>query len=268
MQSFLTKLLIWTTTALCIHTLALAQSIKPLPNAHAHNDYEHDRPLLDALSQGFTSIEADVYLINGELLVAHYQKDVQPDRTLESLYLKPLFDRYQLAKKNDQKDLHPITLLVDFKNQGAATYRVLIEQLKKYSAMLSSEQDGKFTAGAVTVIISGDRPIEQIKSSNPRFVGIDGRLTDLDSTDSFAVLPLISDNWRNHFKYRGEGEMSTDERTKLATIVQKAHDKGRRVRFWATPESEEMWSELLRAKVDLIGTDNLVQLSNFLREQK
>ncbi len=268
MKSFLPKLLMGMTTALCINTFVLAQSDKPLPNAHAHNDYEHDRPLLDALSQGFTSIEADVYLIDGELLVAHYQKDVQHDRTLERLYLKPLFDRYQLAKKSDQKGPYPITLLVDIKNQGAATYKVLNEQLQRYSAMLSSEQDGRYTAGAVTVIVSGDRPIEQIKSSNPRFVGIDGRLTDLDSTAPFAVLPLISDNWRNHFKYRGEGEMSAEERTKLAQIVQKAHEKGRRVRFWATPESEEMWSELLRAKVDLIGTDNLVQLSNFLREQK
>ena len=26
----------------------------PLPQAHAHNDYEHERPLLDALEQGFT----------------------------------------------------------------------------------------------------------------------------------------------------------------------------------------------------------------------
>ena len=45
-------------------------SAKPLANAHAHNDYEHDRPLLDALDEGFTSIEADVFLVEGQLLVA------------------------------------------------------------------------------------------------------------------------------------------------------------------------------------------------------
>ena len=32
----------------------------PLTQAHAHNDYEHDRLLLDALEHGFTSVEADV----------------------------------------------------------------------------------------------------------------------------------------------------------------------------------------------------------------
>ena len=31
-----------------------------LIHAHAHNDYEHARPLLDALDHGFCGVEADV----------------------------------------------------------------------------------------------------------------------------------------------------------------------------------------------------------------
>ena len=65
---------------------------QPLAQAHAHNDYEHDRPLFDALEHGFTSVEADVWLVDGELLVAHDREDVQPGVTLESLYLDPLQD--------------------------------------------------------------------------------------------------------------------------------------------------------------------------------
>ena len=38
------------------------ESSKPLGQAHAHNDYYHKRPLLDALSHGFCSVEADVFL--------------------------------------------------------------------------------------------------------------------------------------------------------------------------------------------------------------
>ena len=55
----------------------------PLPQAHAHNDYEHERPLLDALEQGFTSIEADVWLVDGELRVAHDSWEVADAPTLE-----------------------------------------------------------------------------------------------------------------------------------------------------------------------------------------
>jgi len=48
----------------------------PQPRAHAHNDYEHTRPLLDALAQGFGSVEADVYPVDGDLLVANDFKNI------------------------------------------------------------------------------------------------------------------------------------------------------------------------------------------------
>ena len=62
----------------------------PLLRAHAHNDYEHDRPLYDALDHGFTSVEADIHLVDGQLHVAHDSDEITPNRTLRSLYLEPL----------------------------------------------------------------------------------------------------------------------------------------------------------------------------------
>lgn len=55
----------------------------PLVHAHAHDDYEHKRPLFDALDRGFCSVEADVHLVDGQLLVAHIR--VQFDRYAERL---------------------------------------------------------------------------------------------------------------------------------------------------------------------------------------
>ena len=81
--------LVLITVAFAAETAAVA----PLAQAHAHNDYEHDRPLLDALDHGFTSVEADIYLVDGALLVAHNRRDVKPERTLEKLYLDPLQER-------------------------------------------------------------------------------------------------------------------------------------------------------------------------------
>src|SRR5262245_62295335 len=65
----------------------------PLANAHAHNDYSHDRPLFDALDHGFASVEADVFLVDGQFLVGHESAELKSDRTLESLYLMPLARR-------------------------------------------------------------------------------------------------------------------------------------------------------------------------------
>lgn len=247
------------------HILAQSRSVRPLEHAHAHNDYEHPRPLLDALDHGFTSLEADVYLVDGELLVAHDFNKVSKSRTLESLYLGPMS---QLVREHGGKvfpDGPVVTLLVDIKRDGKAAYVVLDKLLQSYESMISVTRDGVFAEKAITVVVSGDRPIPQIIASNPRFVGFDGRLGDLDSEHPASLMPLVSDNWTLHFKYRGSGDFNQVERSKLKDIITKAHDKGRRVRFWATPESQPIWTELLAARVDLIGTDRLSQLADFLR---
>ncbi len=244
-------------------------SVTPLANAHSHNDYEHDRPLLDALDHGFTSIEADIFLFEGQLLVTHDVLDVplavSKERTLEKLYLQPLQERATANHGRVYKDGPTVTLLIDIKANGAAAYAALHDLLKQYDSLISVTHDGVYTENAVTVIISGDRPIQEIDDSKPRRAGIDGRVADLDSEKPAALLPLISDNWTSHFRYRGLGPMPDAEREKLHDMVHRAHAKGRRIRFWDTPENHLLWQELKTAGVDLIGTDDLAKLSAFLR---
>jgi len=63
--------------------------------------------------------------------------------------------------------------------------------------------------------------------------------------------------------------MPDAERRKLREIVQTAHEKGRRIRFWATPDNpsparEALWRELVSAGVDMLNTDDLEGLQQFL----
>jgi glucose/arabinose dehydrogenase len=242
----------------------LAAETKPLPQAHAHNDYEHKRPLLDALDHGFCSVEADIWLRDGKLLVAHDARDLKPDRTLEALYLDPL--RKRVADNNGRvhKNGPRFWLLIDIKSAGEPTYRALHDTLAKYPDILSTTRDGKHEERAITVVISGNRPIDYIRAQTTRHAGIDGRLTDLDSDAPAHLMPMISDRWGAHFKWTGNGPMPGEERKKLREIVAKAHARGRIVRFWATPESPAVWRELRDAKVDLINTDQLGELQKFL----
>ncbi len=257
--------------ALGIAAAATASAIgEPLDPAHAHNDYEHERPLLDALDHGFTSVEADVWLVNGELLVAHDAWEVQPGRTLESLYLDPLRD---LVHANGGS-VYPgwdgsLQLLIDIKNTGEATYAEIDATLRRYQDMMTRYVGGRVRPGAVTAVISGDRPLAAMQAQRLRFAGYDGRLGDLDSGLSAGLMPLVSDNWGNHFTWRGDGPMPAAERAKLADIVQRAHAAGYRIRFWATPDEpgparDAIWSELLAAGVDHLNTDDLAGLRDFL----
>ncbi len=231
---------------------------------HAHNDYQHPQPLTEALERGFGSIEADVFLVDGNLLVGHSRWELTPERTLRKLYLDPL---QKLSEAGDGMVLPgggELILLVDFKADGELVYAKLKELLADYPQLISTFDDGVYHRRAVRIVISGDRPVEAIRADAGHMAGIDGRISDLDSTDSRELMPLISESWSSHFRWRGRGDFPDQERQKLREIAARAHVAGRRLRFWATPESSQVWSELLAAKVDLIGTDQLQILQDFL----
>jgi len=248
-----------------------AHAVEPLANAHAHNDYEHERPLLDALAQGFTSVEADVHLIGKELLVAHDARDVQADNTLQSLYLNPLRDIIRQNRGSVFPEDSGFTLFIDIKTDGEATYQAIENALKHYKEILTSFTRETTMSGAVTVIISGNRPRKTMEGQSIRYAAYDGRLTDLDTETNHNFIPIISDNWKNIFNWKGNGDMPPNERAKLIEIVTKAHANNQRVRLWATPdkasaERDAVWLELLQAGVDLINTDDLAGLNSFLIE--
>lgn len=258
------------TAAVILMMLATAQAeVTALPGAHAHNDYLHRRPLLDALSHGFTSVEADVFLVGDELCVAHEASEIKPKRTLRSLYLDPLRQRMKDNDGGIYPGLARFILLIDLKSAAEPTYLKLHEILAQYTDLVTSFGPQGRRDRAVLVIVSGNRPLDLMRSQPTRFAGCDGRLTDLDSELPADLLPLISDHWGRNFTWRGEGPMPEAERQKLAHIVETAHAKGRLVRFWATPDvrspaRDALWEQLLAAGVDLLNTDDLEGLQRFL----
>jgi hypothetical protein len=234
--------------------------VLPAACGHAHNDYEHARPLLDALEQGFCSIEVDVFVEGSELLVAHEASQLDPTRTLRVLYLDPLRQAVQAGAMGDD----PLLLLIDVKTEAAATYQLIDEQLGDYSDMLTSFEAGDAIPGAVTAVISGNRDRATMEAQGLRFAAMDGRIEDLGSGASLALIPLISDAWFRDFVWLGSGSMPADERATLDAHVQKAHQEGRRLRFWGGPDTLDAWGTQLEAGVDLINTDDLSGFATFL----
>jgi glycerophosphoryl diester phosphodiesterase len=245
---------------------AAEPTVKPLAAAHSHNDYLQKRPLLDALDYGFSSVEADIFPVDGKLLVAHDTKSLTPRRTLEKLYLAPLAER--VARNGGHVHATPsrFFLLIDIKRDPKQSYKLLQPLLDNYRTILTSIDKGKRRQGAVTIILTGERPGITGHEPGVRYVALDGRITDLKSGSAAPadLMPMISDKWSDHFQRKGEGSMSDEERLKLREIVAQAHADGRVVRFWATPEKESLWRELRSAGVDLINTDDLDRLARFL----
>lgn len=244
-----------------------------LARAHAHNDYEHARPLLDALEHGFSSVEADVYTLPGgltDLYVAHDPQDIRPALTLRALYLEPLAQRIRENDGSVYGDGETFYLLVDIKTEAESTYAEIDAQLREYAFMLTEYAPDGMKSGAVTVAISGSRPADTMRAQALRYAGYDGRMSDLDSSDPASFMPLVSDSWPGQFSWNGAGTMPIDQRSKLRDQVTRAHAAGRRVRYYGTPdaagpERDELWRELLCAGVDHINTDDLAGLASYLR---
>lgn len=243
---------------------------EPYP-AHAHNDYLHERPLYDALENGFRSIEADVFAMGDSLYVAHDRRDIKPGRTLRALYLEPLMEQISENGRGIYDSTSPLILLIDIKDDGLSTYKLLDLILNESRDMLCKLSQGAYVPGTVMVIVSGNRPMEYMMQQTQRFAFVDGRMENLTETYPPLLMPLISDRWTRYFSWRGKGDMPEEERVQLRLYVQQAHDRGQLIRFWATPdkagkEREAVWTELVEAGADLINTDDLVGLRAFFSD--
>jgi hypothetical protein len=239
----------------------------PLPSAYAHNDERHARPLLDALDRGFCNVEADVWLLDGELLVGHDRGTLKKERTLRGLYLDPLRERIRQNGGSVFPNGPRFTLFMDVKSNAELTYQTLRDVLKPYADILTVFTPTNTVTNALTIILSGNRPTRTLAAELSRFAAIDGRLPDLDTNASPHLIPVVSDTWFAHFKWRGAGPRPDDERQKLRQYVQRAHQQGRCIRFWAAPDHPAGWREMQQAGVDLLNTDDLAGLQRFLLDK-
>ena len=265
MKLFLRFLL--SAVGLIVGAAQVGAQTRTLTRAHAHNDYAHPRPLFDALAARFGSIEADVFLVDGKLLVAHERKTLTPEKTLEALYLEPLRARIAANRGSVYGDGVGVTLLIDVKTEAAATYAVLHRVLAGYAEMVTRYENGEVKSGAISVIISGNRARAAMEQAALRYAAMDGRLGDLAAPLSApSLIPLVSDTWAKLSSWRGDGPLPEADREKIKTRVQQAHAQGRRLRLWAAPDTPAAWEILDACGVDLINTDRLKELAAYLEK--
>ncbi len=246
-----------------------AVRVARVPQGHAHNDYEHRHPLTDALAAGFTSVEADVWPVDGRLLVAHQRSQVDPSRTLENLYLRPLASDVRHGSA-----LPHVQLLVDVKGSPAATLPLLRAELASYAVILTSYRGCTAHPGPVSVVVSGNaHPVDPQPGSTSLF-GYDAPLRPgRPRAVGEAVTPLVSGDWADFFTWDGRGAMPRDEHDRLVRLVAGAHAAGSAIRFWDTPDDpgparENLWRELAADGVDYLNTDDLAGYAAFRRQSQ
>jgi hypothetical protein len=242
----------------------------PLKHAHAHNDYLHKHPLFDALDNGFTSIEVDVYLHKGKLRVSHLPFLLSRKKTLEELYLQPLRSVININAGSVYAGMNtPIVLMIDFKTEADVTYTALCEVMKPYSDLITLyEEDSVCVQRSINVLISGRSPVNQLLIADSSYASIDGPISFMKDTVKRKVCTRFSDAWSAHFTWKGEGEMAEREMSRLKEMVNGAHALQKEIRFYHLPDKPQVWKVLLENGVDWINTDKLSEFGQWYIEQR
>ena len=226
---------------------------------HSHNDYEQQVPFWNALSAGASSIEADVFLIDGKLLVAHERRSIDPAHTLERLYLDPI----QESLERGLVATPSLQLLIDVKSDARTTLDALLKALSNYPELTGSDK--------LMIVISGNRPQVEEYVNYPDFISFDYQSLD-PITDAKVMnkIALISLSFTNFTSWNGKGRLTQEDLEKLTAVVKKAHSFNKPFRFWATPDSKTSWKAIAGLGVDYINTDHpyaCVQYLNLLPER-
>lgn len=224
---------------------------------HSHNDYLQPVPFWDAFSAGCASIEVDVILQEGELMVAHEKRSIQKQRTLESLYLKPIQQAVALGLIQEF-NFH---LLIDLKTEGYATLEVLVKEVAPYAPLLYGPQNPK----GLKLIISGNRPKPADYKKYPDWLVFDYQSSELTADLPWEKIGMVSLPFSKFSIWNGKGRIVEAQRQKLSSFIDMVHSFDRPVRFWASPDGKSAWKAFHELGIDYINTDRPAEANSYLR---
>jgi hypothetical protein len=224
------------------------------PRIHAHNDYQKPEPLINALRYKAFTIEADIYLYNNKILVAHDKKELPTAKTLDSLYLQPIIKLFEQHKGTISKDSSyaPI-LMIDIKENGETVITELIKLLSSHRSVFDRSVNKK----AVQVVISGDRTASSKWNSYPTYILFDGRPYEIYDDAVLNRVVFISDSYSKYINAK-------DSTTQLKELVKKVHGMNKLLRLWGTPDDPSSWKRFQQLEIDIINTDKVEECRNYL----
>jgi len=127
------------------------------------------------------------------------------------------------------------------------------------------------TSGPVTVVGTGNTPLNQVQGVNSRDYFFDGPLNTLNSTFSnitASVSPIASVSFSSQF---GQVHVETLNSTQLALLrsqIAVAHGKGILTRYWDQPgwpvsTRNAIWRQLYNEGSDILNVDDLQGAANY-----
>lgn len=227
---------------------------------HSHNDYAKPRPFYGALENKAFSIEADVFPVNGHLLVGHDKEDLKSDKTLEAMYINPILKQFASHKGYVSKDTaYSFSLMVEFKDNPDSCFILLTKLLAPYRQYF----DRSLNARAIQIIITGKQGLVDNWKNYPDYIYFDGNPDVVYDGSALKRVAFFSDNYGKYFN-----KNSPPDTARFFRTISKVHSMGKYIRFWGSPDDPESWKKLIAEHIDILNTDHIALCEKLAAERK
>lgn len=231
---------------------------------HSHNDYTRTVPFYEAYAQKIYSIEVDMFYRDGEFYVSHDEVDIQPLKTFEAMYLRPLLSLYELNKGKAWADSdRPLQLVVEIKSDNTDAFMdAFVKLCGKYPEVFNPNVN----PNAVHIAITGHAPSPEKFSQYPSYILFDGNLDDKYTEEQLKQVAMFSQDFKSLSHWNGKGSLVRDEKAKVMAAIDKAHAQNKPIRFWGAPDGITAWNTFYWLGADYINTDKVEQCAEFFRD--
>ncbi|PKS05238.1 hypothetical protein jhhlp_008609 [Lomentospora prolificans] len=252
---------------------------KPNPiSCHSHNDYWRKEPVFSALKTGCVGIEADVWLVEDDLWIAHEWSDLKRGVNFTGLYVDPLVKLLEQRNSyfpgqgwthNGVYESDPdqtLALVIDLKSESHDTWPVVQAQLQplRERDWLTHVSDGKVHYRPITVVGSGNTDFATLRANSTFHDSFfDAPLNALEGSEYDATNSYYASvSFTEHLGLSLTGHLTQRQVERLRKSVREAHSRGLKARYWGAPAwalgvRDRVWKVLSDEGVDIVNVDDL-----------
>jgi len=209
--------------------------------------------------------------IYGKLFVTPLMPDSTNHKlpTLTEAYLYPLYSQF---KKNNGEILPGYTgdifLILNFNSQPIQIYKQLSIEMRPFTDMLTIKTIGAEHQGKIRILIKDPDQLEKINSVKTSFLGLVGKLSDIEKNIDSGKMPLIEVDFKEITNWKGSGNIPFEDFVKIKDIVSKVHQQNKKISVINCPNNKTIADFILTSKTDFINISDAIQMAGFLEVKK
>ncbi|MDX9883680.1 MAG: hypothetical protein RBS73_16585 [Prolixibacteraceae bacterium] len=247
-------------------THAQAPSTRIISSGNLNSNDE----IWDLLGHGVANFEVDLMYIYGKLFVTPSMPDSANHKVpvFAEAYLFPL---YSNLKKNGNSiisgDNRESFIILNFHNEFKKSNKELKSMVGPLKGLITHYNQG-VNDGKVRLLVKDKNLEDDLSKDGFMCLGLVGDKNDIESTHDYFQMPLIELDFTELTTWNGVGNIPFPDFMKIKELVNKVHQKGRKLSVINCPNHKTVWDMLATSKVDFINTNDPVNVCNYLNERK